>query len=500
MKSLWSEPKDPNPAGALSGYVGAGAPLVAGFELAALVLLIVSPGVTTNVPLIGPVMVTMVTSAALLVFSIRYGFWAVSYWTTPAERLMWDPAAVVADLPLQRQRQLLAGRMLEFGKLRRRAEHLFQVGIFVFLVAVALLLAPDQWHASGTDWRWAAASVAGLAALVHLLWSAGNWRHNRNARVYNRLKTRSNGSGDRPARRAARVARRDDRLVRYLVMLWPPARDAEIPVPAKPDGDSLKGLRWPAPATEAQASGAAARAPASERGQDQARTATAAAGVAAAGTDLAAAIDEPRRSDVERLGDPASRWQHIRGPDASVYELVASGSQATDLLATLVMLPGGERVALATQRWVLPRWEGEADPVGVPRIWAIKPGFVVNGRRSCAELAVVDRLRREGWDGVWVSAFAGNWVRRDWFPTPAFRSPREAAAPDWAAQVFEKLRQAHGGTLSGFFNVFAWRAPGDIRFIEVKMGSDPIQATQRTFLQMALRYHRPEQFMIVEVA
>jgi hypothetical protein len=138
MKSLWPEPQDPNPAGALSGYVGAGAPLVAGFELAALVLLIVSPGVAADVPLIGPLMVAMVTSAALLVFSIRYGFWAVSYWTTLAERLMWDPAAVVADLPLQRQRHLLTGRMLEFGKLRRRAEHLFQIGIFVFLIAVAL--------------------------------------------------------------------------------------------------------------------------------------------------------------------------------------------------------------------------------------------------------------------------------------------------------------------------------------------------------------------------
>jgi hypothetical protein len=456
---LWPEPKDPNPAGALSGYVGAGAPLVAGFELAALVLLIVSPDVTGDVPLIGPVTVAMVTSAALLVFSIRYGFWAVSYWTTPAERLMWDPAAVVADPPLKRQRQLLAGRMREFDKLRRRAEHLFQVGIFVFLLAVALLLVPDRWHASGTDWRWAAASVAGLAALVHLLWSAGNWLHNRNGRLYDKLTTRSNGPGDRPARRAARraarVARWDARLVRFLVILWPPASDAKIPEPVRPDGASLKGLRWPAQEQEAQGPGAAATAPASGRGQDQA---------------------------------------------GSVHELVPTGWQAADSLLTLVTLPDGERVALPTQRWVLPQWEGEADPAGVPRIWAIKPGFAVNGRRSCAELAVVDRLRRSGWDGVWVSAFAGDWVRRDWFPTPAFRSPREASAPDWAARAFERLRQAHGGGLGGFFNVFAWRAPDDIRFIEVEMGSDPVQAAQRAFLQMALRYHRPEQFMIVEVA
>ncbi len=309
MKSLWPEPQDPNPAGALSGYVGAGAPLVAGFELAALVLLIVSQGVATDVPLIGPVMVAMVTSAALLVFSIRYGFWAVSYWTTPAERLMWDPAAVVADLPLQRQRRLLAGRMLEFGKLRRRAEHLFQIGIFVFLIAVALLLVPDRWHASGADWRWAAASVAGLASLVHLFWSAGNWRHHRNARVYRRLADRSTGPGDRPARRAARVQRRDVRLVRYLAVLWPPARDAAIPVPAKPDGDSLDGLRWPAPATAAQTSGAAATAPASGRGQERAMTAAAAAGVAAG---LTAAVLVTLARDL--LGKARRPWPRWRSP------------------------------------------------------------------------------------------------------------------------------------------------------------------------------------------
>jgi len=48
--------------------------------------------------------------------------------------------------------------------------------------------------------------------------------------------------------------------------------------------------------------------------------------------------------------------------------------------------------------------------------------------------------------------------------------------------------------------VFAWRPPGDVRFVEVKVGPDRIRASQRAFLQTALRYHRPEQFMIVEVA
>jgi len=40
--------------------------------------------------------------------------------------------------------------------------------------------------------------------------------------------------------------------------------------------------------------------------------------------DLAAAVDELRLAGVELLGEPGPTWQHFRGPDGNVYELVAS--------------------------------------------------------------------------------------------------------------------------------------------------------------------------------
>jgi hypothetical protein len=76
--------------------------------------------------------------------------------------------------------------------------------------------------------------------------------------------------------------------------------------------------------------------------------------------------------------------------------------QTTGRPPTPFYLPGGT-VSIATKRWELERWEGEADPPDLQRAWGIKPKFSVNGRRSCAELAVLDYLRRDGWDGVWVS-------------------------------------------------------------------------------------------------
>jgi catechol 2,3-dioxygenase-like lactoylglutathione lyase family enzyme len=39
--------------------------------------------------------------------------------------------------------------------------------------------------------------------------------------------------------------------------------------------------------------------------------------------DLPAAVEELRKAGTELLGEPGPTWQHFRGPDGNVYELVA---------------------------------------------------------------------------------------------------------------------------------------------------------------------------------
>ena len=85
-------------------------------------------------------------------------------------------------------------------------------------------------------------------------------------------------------------------------------------------------------------------------------------------------------------------------------------------------------------------------------------------------------------------------------PTPARLATAEIGAPGWAVEIFERLRAANGGTLSGFFDVFAWREPGRAAFFEVKVGPDRIKPTQLSFVEIALRFRPLEDFMIVEVA
>jgi hypothetical protein len=66
-------------------------------------------------------------------------------------------------------------------------------------------------------------------------------------------------------------------------------------------------------------------------------------------------------------------------------------------------------------------------------------------------------------------------------------------------ETFERLRAANDGKLGGFFDVFAWRQPGEVKFLEIKVAKDKIQPTQRRFVERALRFHDPKQFIIVEI-
>lgn len=173
--------------------------------------------------------------------------------------------------------------------------------------------------------------------------------------------------------------------------------------------------------------------------------------------------------------------------------------EITELPPTRFDLPGREEpVYIATQRWALEPWEGQ-DPPSLAAPWGRKPKFTVNGSRSCAELAIVDHLRADGWHGVWVNAFRSE-LRSEWFPAPAVKTLAETGAPMWAVEAFEGLRAANGGSLSGFFDVFAWREPGEVKFYEAKVGPDRIKPTQLGFVELALRFHRAEQFTIIEVA
>ena len=173
--------------------------------------------------------------------------------------------------------------------------------------------------------------------------------------------------------------------------------------------------------------------------------------------------------------------------------------QITELPPTRFDLPGrADPVYIATQRWELEPWEGE-DPPDLGRSWAIKPKFAVNGNRSCAELAIAYHLRDDGWHGIWVNSYLRE-LRSEWFPAPGAKTLAQTGAPRWAVEAFDRLRTANGGQLGGFFDVFAWREPGEVRFDEAKTSGDSPRPNQRKFVKLALDlHHRLDQFTIIKI-
>jgi hypothetical protein len=175
--------------------------------------------------------------------------------------------------------------------------------------------------------------------------------------------------------------------------------------------------------------------------------------------------------------------------------------EITKLSPQMLPLPdGGNTVSIARQRWALEPWEGDDDEPELPGPWAIKGMFSVNGSRPCAELAVLHHLRGSGWDGVWVSPWSHGRLFSEWPPGLGVKAISQAGAPRWAAEIFDRLLQKNAHPFAGFFDVFVWRAPGEVRFYEVKVDEDQPNDNQRRFVERALGlHHRLEEFTFIEV-
>ena len=93
----------------------------------------------------------------------------------------------------------------------------------------------------------------------------------------------------------------------------------------------------------------------------------------------------------------------------------------------------------------------------------------------------------------------GSQLRTRWFPAEGFKTISQAGAPAWAADVFNRLRAANGDRLGGFFDVFAWRDPDQIRFLEAKNAGDRVTPSQCRFLATALQFHEQSQFRVIEI-
>lgn len=135
------------------------------------------------------------------------------------------------------------------------------------------------------------------------------------------------------------------------------------------------------------------------------------------------------------------------------------------------------------------QWSGDA-PAGLPRTYTSKPMIDWNGIPFYAELVILDMLKRDDWQGVWVDSFHRKFL--DCMPD------RDAVADlpvDVANEissirkVYRRIAEDHRlsrGAFGGCWDVLCWKS-NELLFIETKRKSkDRLQKSQRAWLEAAL--------------
>ena len=127
-----------------------------------------------------------------------------------------------------------------------------------------------------------------------------------------------------------------------------------------------------------------------------------------------------------------------------------------------------------------------------------KPTVVHDGRVLFGELAVLRYLEKDQWKGVWVDSDHSH-GRKDvlWSGMPP-----TGVAPALPPKVIEKLqaiKERNGGSLSGFYDVFAWKGDGDdFVFVEYRVRGEPDDENEIGWIDAAISEGiKPEQLCIV---
>lgn len=224
---LWKRPRYPNEVAAVNGYAAVAAPLLAGFQLAAIVTVLTAGN---GLPFRGPAVLAMTLSLICMAGAIQYGFWATAFWSDPLARLAWDPS--VRGIDWQSETSRLAGvRTLQHLRLTQLAHQsqfealatvtarLFRVGatfagggLVLVLLPAGLLPGPAAWAEDRAGlWRGLSAGLTTLVLAVVGVLAGVGWLGGRLAGAPGR------GLVGGTCRRLGRV------LIRVARPLYPPA-------------------------------------------------------------------------------------------------------------------------------------------------------------------------------------------------------------------------------------------------------------------------------------
>jgi hypothetical protein len=163
---IWQRPEPFRKFESRTGLGNVTAPVLAGFSLATIALLL------TTEPAKRPWLsewsvAALALSAVLAIYVIQFSSVAAGYASPPSERLDWFPEAKLSDRRLEFARKLQAIDTIVANRYVRRSDLSYELCLIAFLVGLTLLVTPAQWTWLGV----VPVAAGGVAILVELAWT-----------------------------------------------------------------------------------------------------------------------------------------------------------------------------------------------------------------------------------------------------------------------------------------------------------------------------------------
>lgn len=165
-RTVWKRPGPLGQAQALASLEGVVSPLLAGFSLTTITLLLTIES-SIRPPLADWAVAAFAIAAGLFVYAIQFSAAGMGYAVAPGDRLSWTPEATIDESELQRARRLQAVDAVLFDEYSGRANYCYEYGLIAFLAGLLLLLVPAHW----TVLRGIPVIVVGAALALEIAWS-----------------------------------------------------------------------------------------------------------------------------------------------------------------------------------------------------------------------------------------------------------------------------------------------------------------------------------------
>lgn len=163
----WEQPGSLGFAEALRGLGGVVAPLLTGFSLTSIVLLLTASSAPRDADW---AVVALTVTVVCLLYSMQVAVLALARSPSPADILTWKPEVAVSDAALQEAREQQAATLHDMRRLWEFSAFAYDLGIIAFLSALVLLLIPRSWSFPHS----AAVVVAGFALIFEAYWALAN--------------------------------------------------------------------------------------------------------------------------------------------------------------------------------------------------------------------------------------------------------------------------------------------------------------------------------------